>query len=168
MTPRFESPLNLTWIESDFAVGGSFCAKQLKTLAGELQIRHVVDARAEARDDQRALGQHGLELFHCPALDHHAHSLAELESAVSWVLERLRRGERVLVHCEHGIGRSVLIALCVLVRTGAHAPEQASRRVKERRPCASPSPLQLERFVQFCACRAQVCTWEQLAAVFYG
>jgi protein-tyrosine phosphatase len=157
----------LSWIEPQLAVGGSFCPEQAELLAVDLQIRHVLDARAEARDDELALRVHGIELLHVPAADHHAHSIAELEAAVGWVLERLSRDESVLVHCEHGIGRSVLIALCVLVRGGSHQPGQASHWLKQQRPCASPSPAQLERFVQFCAAQKQVCTWEQLAAVFY-
>jgi predicted protein tyrosine phosphatase len=49
------------------------------------------------------------------------------------------------VHCEHGIGRSALLALCVLVSLGEE-PLAALERAKSARPCVSPSPEQLEAF----------------------
>jgi predicted protein tyrosine phosphatase len=51
----------------------------------------------------------------------------------------------VLVHCEHGVGRSALLALCVLVARG-EAPLAALERAKSARPRVSPSPEQLAAF----------------------
>jgi protein-tyrosine phosphatase len=49
----------------------------------------------------------------------------------------------VLIHCQHGIGRSALLALCVLVDCG-HEPLAALELAKSRRAKVSPSPAQYE------------------------
>lgn len=55
----------------------------------------------------------------------------------------LDRGRRVLVHCEHGIGRSATLALCILVSRGL-SPMAALCLAKDRRQRLSPSPAQYE------------------------
>ena len=49
--------------------------------------------------------------------------------------ERLRRGERVLVHCRGGLGRAGSVAARLLVEFGA-APNEAIRQVRVARPGA--------------------------------
>ena len=63
-------------------------------------------------------------------------------------------GTRVLIHCEHGIGRSALLALCTLVAGGVK-PLDAMNRLKAGRPVASPAAEQLEAF------RSWVTRWKQ-------
>ena len=133
--------LDLTFVTPSLAVGGGFPESAAEHLAREVRIAAVVDLRAEARDDEALLLRHGMTLLHLPTLDHQAVSQAMLDEGVAFATGRLDRGERVLVHCEHGIGRSVLLALCVLVAQGA-APLDALRRIKDAREAASPSPAQ--------------------------
>ena len=51
-----------------------------------------------------------------------------IDEGVQWVRSRLGAGRRVLIHCEHGIGRSALLALCVLVAGGIE-PLDAMNRI---------------------------------------
>jgi protein-tyrosine phosphatase len=48
-----------------------------------------------------------------------------------------------LIHCEHGIGRSATVALCVMVDRG-WKPLEALARAKTARALVSPSPAQYE------------------------
>ena len=58
--------------------------------------------------------------------------------------ERLREGKSVVIHCRQGIGRSSLMAACVLVLGGARADE-AFRRIEEARGRPAPdTPEQRE------------------------
>ena len=68
-----------------------------------------------------------------------------IDDGVEWVRTRLDAGTRVLIHCEHGIGRSALLGLCILVGGGTE-PLDAMNRLKAARPVVSPAPEQLEAF----------------------
>ncbi len=141
--------LDLDWITPGLAVGGEFPMAAAVRLARELRIRHVVDVRIERCDDGAVLRGHGIALLHLPTQDTCAIALPRIRDGVAWVRERLSRGERVLVHCQHGVGRSALLALCVLVAEG-RPPLEALALAKRARRKVSPSPEQLEAFVAWC------------------
>jgi len=132
---------NFDWITDDLAVGGSFLAEQTERLTREHRIRAVVDLRNEDVDDERLLRRHGITLLHLPTQDMCGVDRAHLDRGVVFATEHLDRGERVLVHCEHGIGRSAVLGLCVLVERGM-APLEALELMKSRRGGVSPSPEQ--------------------------
>jgi protein-tyrosine phosphatase len=71
-----------------------------------------------------------------------------LEEGVDFVRQFIGRGEKVLIHCQHGIGRSALLALCVLVDQGLE-PLQALRLAKDKRPVVSPSQSQYEGWAKW-------------------
>ncbi len=49
------------------------------------------------------------------------------------VVERLRRGDRVVVHCRGGLGRTGTVAACVLVALGTHMTDEAIGAVRAAR-----------------------------------
>ncbi len=134
---------NLDWITPELAVGGSFPTERAERLALEIGVRAVVDLRAEACDDEAVLSRQGIAFLHLPTLDHHAVSPEMLEQGVAFAAAELVAGRRLLIHCEHGIGRSALLALCVLVDRGMQ-PLTALELAKDRRALVSPSPAQYE------------------------
>jgi hypothetical protein len=152
VTPPDAAPWapNLTFVTDDLAVGGSFSSEEAGRLARDLGIRAVIDLRAEACDDEAVLRSQGLTFLHLPTLDHHAVAEKMLEDGVAFGNRHLDRGERVLVHCEHGIGRSALLALCIMVSRG-FAPLEALEQAKDRRWLVSPSPAQYEAWVAWLA-----------------
>jgi hypothetical protein len=143
-------PLDADWITPELALGGRFDDEHVAMIAGDLGIRHVVDVRIEACDDEELLRAHGIELLHLPTEDVCAIEDGMLREGVAWVTARLEREGRVLLHCAHGIGRSALLTMCVLVARG-EAPLDALSRMKAARPVVAPSPAQLASFVRFCA-----------------
>jgi protein-tyrosine phosphatase len=142
--------LDLHFVAPGLAVGARFPSEDAPILAREHGISRVVDVRVEARDDARVLEAHGIRLLHLPTEDTRAISLERIRHGVRFVSEGLERGEGVLVHCQYGIGRSALLALCVLVDRG-DAPLEAMERAKTARRVVSPSPDQLQAFVAFAA-----------------
>lgn len=125
-----------TWITDELAVGGRF--------GSELELRDhgiaaVVDLRDEDCDDEVVLRRHGIAFLHLPTPDLHGVTLPALCEGVAFV----KQYRRALVHCEHGIGRSALLALCVLVDRGMQ-PLAALALAKDRRAVVSPSPAQFE------------------------
>ncbi len=137
---------NFTWITQQLAVGGSVPARHAQRVATEHGIRAVVDLRGEAPEDEAGLRRHGVTLLHLPTPDTCGVAPAHLDQGVDFACAWLARGERVLIHCEHGIGRSATLALCVMV-CGGDDPLDALERMKTQRPLVSPSP---EQFACWC------------------
>jgi protein-tyrosine phosphatase len=140
------------WVTDELAVGGAFPSKVASELALSHAIRAVVDLRAEDCDDQAVLGAAGIDLLHLPTPDLEPASHEHLDKGVDFVRERMRRGEKVLVHCQHGIGRSALLALCVMVDDGWE-PLQALEHMKDRREIVSPSLSQYQGWSRWLASR---------------
>ena len=65
---------------------------------------------------------------------------AELLDEARWVVERLRSGKRVLVHCFAGYNRSSTVCCATLMLLEGISAEQALDRVREHHPMAWPDP----------------------------
>jgi protein-tyrosine phosphatase len=149
-----------SWITPHLAVGGHVPPEAVPDLAEPHGIAAVVDLRAEACDDRVALARHGIALLHLPTIDHGAVSQRGLDEGVAFANAFLDRGARVLVHCQHGIGRSALLSLCILVDRG-EAPLSALERAKQARWMVSPSPAQYEAWATWLRRRQEAgAAWE--------
>jgi predicted protein tyrosine phosphatase len=128
------------WITPRLAVGG-----RLSCTANVLAERHgigaVVDLRAEACDDPAAYAASGVRFLHLPTDDLCAVSAPMLDEGVAFARQAWAEDRRVLAHCQHGIGRSALMALCILCDQGL-APLEALTHAKDARWQVSPSPAQ--------------------------
>ena len=72
-----------------------------------------------------------------PIPDLHAPSVDAMLPFVDDLVERLQRGDHLLVHCGAGIGRAGTTAVCILLRLGADLDE-ALAQVAASRPMAGP------------------------------
>ena len=71
-------------------------------------------------------------------------SLAKTRDLVATCRDRLTAGDNIIVHCRAGIGRSSMIAACVLVALGHH-PDEAFERIATARGLPVPdTPEQAE------------------------
>ena len=92
----------------------------------------------------------GLEWHHLPIMNRDA-PYEDFEER--WVTsgfrlrERLRQGERIVLHCVYGLGRSGMIAARLLVELG-EPPEAAIRRVRAARPGAIETEIQEQHVFQ--------------------
>jgi protein-tyrosine phosphatase len=132
---------NLSWLTEEIAVSGCFPAEYVAVLASEHGISAVIDLREEDRDDAEALRAAGMSFLHLPARDLQAVPAEMLDRGVVFARQHVSRGERILIHCMHGIGRSPLLALCVMVDRGMD-PLRALLQAKDRRAELSPSEAQ--------------------------
>lgn len=141
------------WLTDQLAVGGCFPVERAGELRDAHDIRAIVDLRVEDCDDEEQLRVAGIELLHLPTPDLEPASHHDLQRGVAFVRERRRRGDKVLIHCQHGIGRSALLALCVLVDEG-WKPLDALSHMKDRRAAVSPSRSQYQGWVKWLESRA--------------
>jgi len=91
------------------------------------------------------------EALRLPTDDHLVASDDAVASLVMAVIDRLRDGDKVLVHCGAGWGRAGVIAVLVMVAAGATA-DDAIRDLRLARPAAGPQSmeqdLQIERLTR--------------------
>ena len=145
---------DLHWLTDHLAVGGCFPMDRARELATTHRIRAVVDLRQESRDDERRLNAAGIDFLHLPTPDLEPASVEMLDRGVEFVRKHAAARERVLVHCQHGIGRSALLALCVLVDEGWE-PLGALAHAKDVRAVVSPSRSQYEGWAAWLASRGR-------------
>ena len=139
--------LNMSWITTHLAVGGRVHPEDIKALA-LTGVTHVVDTRSEYWDDAEAMAKEHIELLHLPTADTKPLTIEQMFEGSQWVQERMNQGGRVLIHCEHGVGRSALLACAVLVYNGMHA-QDALHLVQEKRWQAAPNHRQVRRLREF-------------------
>ena len=81
-------------------------------------------AELELQDEERLCGECGLRFISLPITDRGVPvSTAEVGRTVDLILEELWAGKAVAVHCRMGIGRSALVAACLLKSQGISVDE---------------------------------------------
>jgi protein-tyrosine phosphatase len=139
--------LNMSWVTEHLAVGGRVHPEDILALA-RAGVTHVIDTRSEHCDDPEAMTKGQIELLYLPTPDTYPLTVAQLTEGAKWANERMQQGGRVLIHCEHGVGRSVLLTCAVLVYAGMSAND-ALLLVKQKRWQAGPNRRQIERLKEF-------------------
>jgi protein-tyrosine phosphatase len=139
--------LNMSWITPYLAVGGRILPVDVHRLAAA-GVTSVVDTRSEHKDDEAALAGAGIQLLYLPTPDTQPLSLDDLEKGAAWTNQQIAQGGRVLIHCEHGVGRSVLLTAAVLVARGMSA-DQAMALIMRKRWQAAPNHRQMKRLQEF-------------------
>jgi hypothetical protein len=142
-----------SWILDTLAVGGSFPRGVAARLARECGIGAVIDVRLEDSDHVEELAACGLAFLRLPTEDTCAVSQEMLDAGVAFARDAAGASGRLLIHCQHGIGRSALVALCVLVDRG-YPPMRALALAKDARERISPSRPQFEAWAEWVARRA--------------
>lgn len=80
----------------------------------------------------------GIEFVSYPIPDTHVPSrIASFRTFVADLAARLRKGERIGVHCRGSIGRATVTAACMLIHLG-WKPGDALNAVEETRGCPVP------------------------------
>lgn len=80
----------------------------------------------------------GLRFLNFPIPDTKVpHDVAHFRSFISGLVERLREGESIGIHCRGCIGRSTITAACILIHMGIK-PMDALVAVEAARGCAVP------------------------------
>jgi protein-tyrosine phosphatase len=74
-------------------------------------------------------------------------SRTDFGALVNQLLEHSRRGKAIVVHCRAGIGRSSLIAACVLTRNGLSL-DSAFQAIEESRGCPVPDTPEQRQWVE--------------------
>jgi len=147
LTSRGRRLPDMSWITPTLSVSGALKPKHITHLA-DMEIGAIVDLRSEAKDDEKLLSQYGIHFLHLVVRDHKAPSQAQLIKGTRWVLTQLETRKRVLIHCREGVGRSAVLACCVLMFQGKSL-EHAMALLKAKRWGIHPRKDQRESLQHF-------------------
>lgn len=139
--------LNMSWVNDTLAVGGRVRPEDIHTL-GLSGVTHVIDTRSEYHDDEDALAKEQITLLYLPTPDTYPLTIEQLAEGAKWANDHIKEGGRVLIHCEHGVGRSVLLTCATLMQDGMSARD-ALALVQQRRWQAAPNERQVARLKEF-------------------
>jgi protein-tyrosine phosphatase len=99
-------------------------------------------------DESRCCHDNGVKFLSFPIGDRSVPaSLSEFDGLIDSVTEYLSEGKAVVIHCWGGVGRSSVIAACVLVRYGLSA-DDAFRRIEESRGRQVPDTAEQRQWVE--------------------
>jgi hypothetical protein len=104
------------------------------------QVDHVLNLCERENPWCAAQGAHPHDRFTTKGELVYGMSDTDLLAEAAWVVERLREGRRVLVHCWGGINRSASVCCAALVLLEGITPEEALARVREHHVEAAPDP----------------------------
>jgi len=133
------------WLEDEIRAWRSAGADVIVSLLTSDEVDDL-DLTQEARLCQA----NGIEFLSFPIVDRGVPASQRATLDLVKKLERLvTRGRSVAIHCRQGIGRSALIAACILVLAGIN-PEIAFRRAGSARGCSVPeTPDQRQWVIEF-------------------
>ncbi len=126
----------LTWVTKNLAVGHAPTSYADFDSIQHQGIDAIVNLCAEFSDLHELEEAHGFEVFYLPIPDEHAPSLKEMEKGLEWLDEAIYLGKKILVHCNHGIGRTGTFVIAYLLRRGL-GMKKAEKAIKATR--ANPS-----------------------------
>mgnify|MGYP001181191676 CR=1 FL=1 len=142
--------LDLSWITPNIAISGSVPTRKHNQLM-HAGIKAIVDLREEDVDDAVSLASHGIDFHHIPVKNYHAPSQEELQDGSTWVLSKLGNSQsdsKALIHCQEGVGRSVALTCCVLMKQG-NTLQESLTIIRKRRWGIALRKAQMQALVNF-------------------
>lgn len=135
------------WLDDEMR---SLRASGVEVVVSLLESQEV--AELDLGQEQAVCKVHAMEYISFPISDRSVpSSRAGVESLSDRLAEFISEGKKVVIHCRQGIGRSAIIAACVLAERGMSVDE-AFERIAQARGCPVPdTPKQrkwVDRFVK--------------------
>jgi len=136
--------------------GGDWLEDEIRSL-NELGVDVVVSLlenhetrELDIEQEQACCEAIGISFLSFPIRDRDVpQSIPETRKLVQAIFDRLGDGENVVIHCRAGIGRSSVVAACVMMLSGVVA-EEAFRQIENARGCFVPdTPEQRDWVTRF-------------------
>ena len=110
-------------------------------------LTHDEVAELDLGDEAKCCAAAGIEFVSLPTEDRGVpDSAADTLALVRRLASLVAQGEGMAIHCRQGVGRSALIAACVLITLG-ESPDRAWERVARARGCPVPDTAEQRQWV---------------------
>lgn len=121
-------------------------AMGVKVVVSALEKEEIVEL--ELQEEENHCKAMGLEFFSYPIPDRGVP--ADVQATADFLRPRLAQlveGKNLAIHCRAGIGRSSLLAACLLMMSGDADTRIAFRRISKARQCPVPDCKEQEEWV---------------------
>jgi len=133
-------PTNFSWlIENNLAGSGMPTSLEEISWIKDQGVKSIVTMTEDSLPNSWL---DGMEYMHVPTEDLAAPDLEKIDSAVSYIDERIRNKEPVMVHCAAGIGRTGTILASYLIKYQKMTAKEAIEKVRNERPGSIQSDMQ--------------------------
>jgi len=140
-------PDNFSWIIENKLAGSA-----IPTSIDEVQwaieqgVKSIVTIREDPLDDDWVKD---VNYLHVSSNDMGVPEFADLTFAVDFIHRRITNNEPVMVHCLAGMGRTGTILACYLIKYQKMSANEATEKVREKRPGSIQSYPQEEIIFRF-------------------
>jgi protein-tyrosine phosphatase len=119
----------IKWITENIAVGYAPRSRaDLETIRSQ-GISAIVNLCAECYDLHELEKSANFEVYYLPIPDEGAPEMEYLEKTLTWIEECIANGNKVLIHCRYGIGRTGTLVIAYLFKRG-FSLRQALNKIK--------------------------------------
>jgi len=122
----------IDWVTDHLAVGGAPLSYEALDRIKASGIDAILNLCAEYCDLHEIEAKHGFEVHYLPIHDEKTPEIGELDRAMAWMDEIMRRNKKVLIHCRLGIGRTGTVLYAYLSSRGLESRLQETEIQKFR------------------------------------
>ena len=99
----------------------------------ETDIKAVVDIREEREDDRQLYSQNDIDYLKLKVLDVMVPSAEQLDQGTTFIHQHVEAGDKVLIHCAKGRGRSATMMAAYLMRYEDMSFDEARQMMVSKR-----------------------------------
>jgi len=122
--------------------------EEIEEISGVFRAVVIVAERFEVPYQIEEWEKRGVAVFHLPVPDFSAPSVEQILRALRWIERHVNNGDKVLVHCVGGLGRSGTVAVAWLMYSKGLSLKNALMEVRKVKHGAVETKEQMKTLIE--------------------